>query len=321
MSLSSASSPRYERKVNSRSTVSTGLELFTRDENPQCKKCGYIFNSRSGTTALSKSLAENKNKSSAMDVIDTEYSQLDTRNISKFTHEKKKMWEYFSRYENPVKHEQKKGGLNYSRAPVASLPNHTKDNNTNTNKNNIDVFYSESTEANGNQSEPKLSDEKKRAIDQLYMRWVESSCQALFSISENKEFLNFLKMLCPYKYAPPSGQAISTMILADFDEKKKIVRKRFAELQPFIRLSLTVDSWSCDSSLNSYLGVSTHFVDNDGQSRSLLIGCLPYEKPQNAIYMSSTMISVILFFVQFIDKTHFLRNKDFNKFPDKFAIL
>lgn len=295
MPFSSDSSPRYERNVDSRNTASTGLELFTRDENPQCKKCGHIYNSRSDTTALSKSLTENKNNSPAIDVINTEYSQLDAQNIPKFTHEKKKMWEYFSRYENPVKYEQKKGGLKFSRAPAAPLPNHPKDNN-----NKIDVFYSESTETNGNQSKPKLSDERKRAVDQLYMRWVESSYQPLFSISENKEFLDFIKMLCPYKYAPPSGPVISTLILADFDEKKRTVRKRFAKLNPFIRISLTVDCWSCDSPLNSYLGVSTHFVDNDGQYRSLLIGCLPYEKPQNAIDMSSTIISVIVFFVGFI---------------------
>jgi len=86
----------------------------------------------------------------------------------------------------------------------------------------------------------------------------------MFSIVEETEFRNLIKMLAP-NYTMPSRKTISNSLLLKMYES--VLEKVKADLHDVTALSLTTDGWT---SINNqhFIALTVHYVNSDTTLRS-----------------------------------------------------
>lgn len=118
-----------------------------------------------------------------------------------------------------------------------------------------------------------ISLSKSKAIDLQITKFILKHFHP-FSIVEETEFRNLIKMLAP-NYTMPSRKTISNSLLLQMYEST--LEKVKAELNDITALSLTTDGWT---SINNehFIALTVHFINSDTVLCSRLIGCINYNE-------------------------------------------
>lgn len=95
-----------------------------------------------------------------------------------------------------------------------------------------------------------------------------------FSLIEEIEFRNLIKMLAP-NYTIPSRKTLSNSLLLQMYES--VLQKVRADLDDVTALSLTTDGWT---SINNqhFIALTVHYINSDTILCSRLIGCINYNE-------------------------------------------
>ena len=106
----------------------------------------------------------------------------------------------------------------------------------------------------------------------------------LFSIVEDKEFKNFVHLLCP-NYSPPSRKTlISSTMPMMYREVVDTVKNR---LNNSVAVAFTTDTWtSCNN--ENFIAVTAHFLNDQSVLNSLLLSC-----EQSSVSHSTVNLSLI----------------------------
>lgn len=111
---------------------------------------------------------------------------------------------------------------------------------------------------------------KSKAIDQQLIKMIVKEYHP-FSVVEDKEFRNLIKMLNP-SYIIPSRKTVTQSLLPQMYEMT--IERVKDQLKNVSAVCMTTDGWT---SLNneSFVAVTVHFVDpkNETQLSSVLLGC------------------------------------------------
>ncbi|XP_055850488.1 E3 SUMO-protein ligase ZBED1-like [Episyrphus balteatus] len=98
-----------------------------------------------------------------------------------------------------------------------------------------------------------------------------------FSMVEDTEFKEFVRMLCP-TYQMPSRKTVSNSLIPRmFSETKAKVQEMLASVES---VCVTTDGWT-SMTQQSYIGMTVHFIQEGLESlvlRSNLLGCIPYDQ-------------------------------------------
>lgn len=118
-----------------------------------------------------------------------------------------------------------------------------------------------------------ISHSKSKAIDLLITKFILKHFHP-FSIVEETEFRNHIKMLAP-NYTMPSRKTVSNSLLLQMYEST--LEKVKADLNYVTALSLTKDGWT---SINNehFIELTVHFINSDNVLCSRLIGCINYNE-------------------------------------------
>lgn len=129
---------------------------------------------------------------------------------------------------------------------------------------------------------------KSRAIDTQLLKVI---CKEYhpFSIVENKEFQNFIKMLSP-NYNLPSRKTLSNSLLpALYNELLDKIKLDLADAKA---VCLTSDGWTNINNISFY-ALTAHFINKDSQMKSYLLECSEFEDRHTAQNISSWIDSVV----------------------------
>ncbi|KAG8174281.1 hypothetical protein JTE90_020768 [Oedothorax gibbosus] len=109
-----------------------------------------------------------------------------------------------------------------------------------------------------------------------------------FSIVEDKEFINFVKLLCP-TYKLPSRKTISNGLLnAICNDTVDECRKGLDKVR---YISLTTDGWTSINN-ESFIATTVHFIDEeDGDLKTLLLGCSRFEASHTSVNLGEDLKS------------------------------
>ncbi|KAG8176090.1 hypothetical protein JTE90_025548 [Oedothorax gibbosus] len=108
-----------------------------------------------------------------------------------------------------------------------------------------------------------------------------------FSIVEDKEFINFVKLLCP-TYKLPYRKTISNGLLnATYNDAVDECRKVLDKVR---NVSLTTDGWTFINN-ESFIATTVHFIDEDGDLKSLLLGCSRFEASHTSVNLGEDLKS------------------------------
>ena len=99
-----------------------------------------------------------------------------------------------------------------------------------------------------------------------------------FSIVENEEFIEFVKLLQP-RYVPPSCQTIQRRILNEYANFKDRLRNQiFAKIE--LKISITVDGWY-SRMYRSYFVITAHWIDGSWKMQSILLDFIRFPTPHD----------------------------------------
>jgi len=109
----------------------------------------------------------------------------------------------------------------------------------------------------------------------------------LFTIVEETEFRNLIKMLAP-NYTMPSRKTISNSLLLQMYEST--LEKVKADLNDVTALSLTTDDWT---SINNehFIALTVHFINSDTVLCLRLIGCINYNEKCTSEELANFLMS------------------------------
>ncbi|CAI6371950.1 unnamed protein product [Macrosiphum euphorbiae] len=130
---------------------------------------------------------------------------------------------------------------------------------------------------------------RRTLIDQQVLRMIVKEYYP-FSIVEDKEFGKLLKMLNP-GYDLPSRKTLSTSLLSVlYNETYDKVKSDIVENGNFV--SITTDGWTSVKN-ESYIAVTTHFIDNDCKLKSYLLSCFMYSESHTSDNLKNELLRVI----------------------------
>jgi len=112
---------------------------------------------------------------------------------------------------------------------------------------------------------------KSKAIDLQITKFIVKHFHP-FSLVEETEFRNLIKMLAP-NYTVPSRKTISNSLLLQMYQS--VLEKVKNDLRDVTAVSLTTDGWT---SINNqhYIALTVHFLNSETKLCSRLIGCINY---------------------------------------------
>jgi len=111
-----------------------------------------------------------------------------------------------------------------------------------------------------------------------------------FSIVEDKEFRQFIKMLNP-GYDLPSRKTLSTSLLPIlYNETFDKVKSDILANANFV--SITTDGWTSLQN-ESFIAVTTHFINKDCVLQSYLLSCFKYSDAHTADNLKKELIRVV----------------------------
>lgn len=116
---------------------------------------------------------------------------------------------------------------------------------------------------------------KSKMIDQQLVKMIVKEYHP-FSVVENVEFRNLIKMLCP-TYVIPSRKTISQSLMPQMFEMT--VERVKDTLKNVEAVCLTTDGWTSKTN-QSFISVTAHFIDpkNETLISSVLLGCIDFDE-------------------------------------------
>jgi len=130
-----------------------------------------------------------------------------------------------------------------------------------------------------------LSISKSKAIDQQLTKFIVKHYHP-FSLVEESEFCNLIKMLAP-NYSMPSRKTVSNnLLLQVYNDTFQKVSKN---LQDASSVALTTDGWT---SINNSSFIAVHFINSETKLCSRLLGCINFYEKHTAIELSNFLKNI-----------------------------
>lgn len=127
-----------------------------------------------------------------------------------------------------------------------------------------------------------LSISKSKAIDQQLTKFIVKHYHP-FSLVEESEFCNLIKMLAP-NYSMPSRKTVSNnLLLQVYNDTFQKVSK---DLQDATSEALTTDGWTSINN-SSFIAITVHFINSETKLCSRLLGCINFNEKHTAIELSN----------------------------------
>jgi hypothetical protein len=109
-----------------------------------------------------------------------------------------------------------------------------------------------------------------------------------FSLVEDAEFRRFVPMLCP-GYQIPSRKTLTNNLIPILHQTT--VRKVKATLDVATADCLTADGWTSVNN-NSFLAITAHFLDEETNMCSKLVGCVEFNEKHTAANLADMLHEV-----------------------------
>jgi len=134
--------------------------------------------------------------------------------------------------------------------------------------------------------------ERERAeITNAFIKWVVTDLQA-FSICEDSFFIEFVQRLNP-RYQIPGRKALRADIFRLFETVKATVKEILEDIPGAI--GLTADLWT-SVTMESYCGITAHFLDRDWRLQHLVLDVLPMPYPHTGEAIKDALMATVLEF-------------------------
>lgn len=129
---------------------------------------------------------------------------------------------------------------------------------------------------------------KSKAIDLQITKFIVKHFHP-FSLVEETEFRNLIKMLAP-NYIVPSRKTISNSLLIQMYES--VLEKVKTDLHDVSAVSLTTDGWT---SINNqhYIALTVHFLNSETKLCSRLIGCINYNEQCTSVELAKFLMTTV----------------------------
>lgn len=132
-----------------------------------------------------------------------------------------------------------------------------------------------------------LSISKSKAIDQQLTKFIVKHYHP-FSLVEESEFCNLIKMLAP-NYSMPSRKTVSNnLLLQVYNDTFQKVSK---DLQDATSVALTTDGWTSINN-SSFIAITVHFINSETKLCSRLLGCINFNEKHTAIELSNFLKNI-----------------------------
>ena len=139
-------------------------------------------------------------------------------------------------------------------------------------------------------SEP-LTKSQQETLTDAYIKWIISDTQP-FTTSDNVDFTAFIQLLNK-KYSLPCRQTTQKLTMKKFTSYKELIHDGLQNNHGTI--SLTSDIWTA-TNMDSYCGITAHFIDNKWQLRSLVLDICPMLYPHTGEAIKDTILSAVMEF-------------------------
>jgi len=129
---------------------------------------------------------------------------------------------------------------------------------------------------------------KSKAIDLQITKFIVKHFHP-FSLVEETEFRNLIKMLVP-NYIVPSRKTISNSLLIQMYES--VLEKVKTDLHDVSAVSLTTDGWT---SINNqhYIALTVHFLNSETKLCYRLIGCINYNEQCTSVELAKFLMTTV----------------------------
>ncbi len=128
---------------------------------------------------------------------------------------------------------------------------------------------------------------RKQKLDEALVDMIVKDGQP-FSIVEDEEFRNFIKILDP-SYSIPSRKTVKAMVEARYTVTKE---KAMAEIKQTSAVSLTTDMWT-SVNMDAYLGVTCHYVSDSLDLVTVLLGVQYFPLTHTAANIADTIANLM----------------------------
>ena len=161
--------------------------------------------------------------------------------------------------------------------------NANNDNSQDESEDDMEIPSNQEVSSSG-RKHGKLSQKR---IDENFLKFLVTDMQA-FNLCESPSFRVFTESL-DSKWQMPNSHTIRERINTRFDHEKELVKKlaRFADC----KFSFTTDGWD-SISVDPYLGLTCHFIDDDWILREFLLDFTYSPRPHTSCNLKETIIEV-----------------------------
>lgn len=128
-------------------------------------------------------------------------------------------------------------------------------------------------------------------LEQLFVKWI-TSCNISFRMVERDEFRALLQYLNPNinTWLPATHNTIHGWIMRTFQQEKEYTK--LALQSALSSIHFTLDLWSSPNS-HALLGIVSHFTDEHGKLRSLVLGLPELQGEHSGENMASVFIDLL----------------------------
>ncbi|KAI5722968.1 hypothetical protein M8J76_016315 [Diaphorina citri] len=135
----------------------------------------------------------------------------------------------------------------------------------------------------------KVPDSVSRKVDQQLVRMIVKEYQPL-SLVEDTEFKKFLELVsqCPNYKLPTRKTITEGLIPTLYERKKQEVKMKLASASA---VCLTTDSWTSSNS-DSFLAVTAHFVQDQPELASYLLGCISLTEKHTSVNLADALETI-----------------------------
>lgn len=151
--------------------------------------------------------------------------------------------------------------------------------------NHINKYHS--IMAKGKESNP-LTKAQQEALTDAYIKWIVNDIQP-FTTSDDPDFTAFIKLLND-KYTVPCRQTTQKLVMKKFMLSKEFIRETLQNIHGMF--SLTTDLWTAIN-MDSYCGITVHFIDNQWRLRFLILDICPMPQPHTGEAIKDILLSVV----------------------------
>lgn len=127
---------------------------------------------------------------------------------------------------------------------------------------------------------------KSKQLDEQLTKFIVKGYHS-FAIVEEEEFKNMYKMILP-TYTLPTRKTISSSLIPKlYETTKEKVQQLISKADA---LCLTTDGWT-SINIVSYMGLTAHFIDENTELKSVLLGCTEFSDRHTSINLTNFLLS------------------------------